>query len=141
MGLPGSLAQDNDEIGQFFVRSVLGASWFHKKHHINSKGVKKDISITLQQTDIIVRKSSTCSLNNQILFPAESKPKVAQSNKIWQMYIFHFSEYWKLKYVNHPTDIDTGFQSATGWVDKVWFCNCTFIRSHEFWEGSCTNKD
>lgn len=45
-GLPGLLAQSNDEIYHLLVGNVLGASEFHKKHHVNSNGLKKDFSIT-----------------------------------------------------------------------------------------------
>ncbi|KAL6090311.1 hypothetical protein STEG23_009234 [Scotinomys teguina] len=38
-GLPG---QGNDEIDQLLIGNVLEASEFHKKHHVNSKGLKKD---------------------------------------------------------------------------------------------------
>ena len=37
-GLPGSLAQGNDEIDLLLIRSALEASEFHMKPHINSKG-------------------------------------------------------------------------------------------------------
>ena len=42
MGLPGVLAQGNAEIDQLLIGRVLQASEFHKKHHVNSKGLKKD---------------------------------------------------------------------------------------------------
>ena len=42
MGLPGALAQGNNEIDQLLVGNVLEASEFHKKHHVNSKGLKTD---------------------------------------------------------------------------------------------------
>ena len=46
MGLPDPLAQGNDEIDQLLVVNMLEASEFHKKYHVNSKGLKKDFSIT-----------------------------------------------------------------------------------------------
>ena len=46
MGLPGPLAQGNADIDQLLTGSVLQASEFHKKHHVNSKGLKKEFSIT-----------------------------------------------------------------------------------------------
>ena len=41
MGLPGTLAQGNADIDQLLIGSVLEASEFHKKHHVNNKGLKK----------------------------------------------------------------------------------------------------
>ena len=46
MGLPGPLVQGNAQIDQLLIGSVLRASEFHKKHHVNSKGLKKEFSIT-----------------------------------------------------------------------------------------------
>ena len=39
--LPEHLAQSNAEIDQLLIGSVLQASEFHKKHHVNSNGLKK----------------------------------------------------------------------------------------------------
>jgi hypothetical protein len=39
-GLPGSLAQGNDDSDQLFIRHVLEASESHKKCHVTSKGLK-----------------------------------------------------------------------------------------------------
>ena len=49
MGLPGPLAQGSAEIDQLLIGSVLQDSKFHKKHNVNSKGLKKEFSITWQQ--------------------------------------------------------------------------------------------
>ena len=49
MDLSGSLAQGNTEIDQLLNGSVLKASEFQKKHHVYSKGLKKEFSITWQQ--------------------------------------------------------------------------------------------
>ncbi|ERE91562.1 Integrase, zinc-binding domain containing protein [Cricetulus griseus] len=49
MDLQGPLAQGKDEIDRLLIGSVLEASEFHKKHHVNSKGLKKNFSITWQQ--------------------------------------------------------------------------------------------
>ena len=65
MGLPGPLAQDNAEIDQLLIGSMLKASEFHKKHHINSKNLKKQFSITWQQAKEIIKRCPTCSLYNQ----------------------------------------------------------------------------
>ncbi|KAL6030018.1 hypothetical protein STEG23_006786 [Scotinomys teguina] len=109
-GLPGPLAQDNDEIDKLLIGNVLEASEFHKKHHVNSKGLKRDFSITWQQAKEIVRKCPTCSFYNQTLLPAGCNPKGTQRNDIWQMDVFHFAEFGKLKYVHHAIDTYSGFQ-------------------------------
>ncbi|KAL6080845.1 hypothetical protein STEG23_037091, partial [Scotinomys teguina] len=113
MGLPGHLAQDNDEIDKLLIGNVLEASEFHKKHHVNSKGLKRDFSITWQQAKEIVRKCPTCSFYNQTPLPAGCNPKGTQRNDIWQMDVFHFAEFGKLKYVHHTIDTYSGFQWAT----------------------------
>ena len=46
--LPDPPTHSNDEIDQLRVRNMLEASEFHKKHHVNSKGLKKDFSFTWQ---------------------------------------------------------------------------------------------
>ncbi|KAL6042708.1 hypothetical protein STEG23_024380 [Scotinomys teguina] len=74
-GLPGPLAQGNDEIDKLLIGNVLEASEFHKKHHVNSKGLKRDFSITWQQAKEIVRKCPTCSFYNQTPLPAGCNPK------------------------------------------------------------------
>ena len=48
MGLPCILAQGNEEIAQLLIGSSLKASEFLKKHNVNSKGLKKEFSITWQ---------------------------------------------------------------------------------------------
>ncbi|KAL6044970.1 hypothetical protein STEG23_011887 [Scotinomys teguina] len=112
-GLPGPLAQGNDEIDQLLIGNVLEASKFHKKHHVNSKGLKKDFAITWQQTKDIVKKCPTCSFYNQTPLPAGSNPKGIQRNEIWQMDVFHFMEFGRLMYVHHTIDTYSGFQWAT----------------------------
>ncbi|KAL6087818.1 hypothetical protein STEG23_024848 [Scotinomys teguina] len=112
-GLPGPLAQGNDEIDKLLIGNVLEASEFHKKHHVNSKGLKRDFSITWQQAKEIVRKCPTCSFYNQTPLPAGCNPKGTQRNYIWQMDVFHFAEFGKLKYVHHTIDTYSGFQWAT----------------------------
>ena len=47
--LLGALAQGNDEIDQLLIGSGIEASEFHERNHINSKGFKKEFSITWQQ--------------------------------------------------------------------------------------------
>ncbi|KAL6031193.1 hypothetical protein STEG23_024783, partial [Scotinomys teguina] len=112
-GLPGPLAQDNDEIDKLLIGNVLEASEFHKKNHVNSKGLKRDFSITWQQAKEIVRKCPTCSFYNQTPLPAGCNPKGTQRNDIWQVDVFHFAEFGKLKYVHHTIDTYSGFQWAT----------------------------
>ncbi|KAL6080855.1 hypothetical protein STEG23_037101 [Scotinomys teguina] len=113
LSLPGPLAQGNDEIDKLLIGNVLEASEFHKKHHVNSKGLKRDFSITWQQAKEIVRKCPTCSFYNQTPLPAGYNPKGTQRNDIWQMDVFHFAEFGKLKYVHHTIDTYSGFQWAT----------------------------
>ena len=55
-GLPGPLAQGNADIDQLLIRSVLKASEFHRKHRVNSKGLKKEFSITWQQAKEIIKR-------------------------------------------------------------------------------------
>ena len=52
-------------------------------------------------------------LYNQTPLPAESNPKGTQRNEIWQMHVFHFAEFRKLKYVHHTIDTQSGFQWTT----------------------------
>ena len=96
-GLPGSLAQGNDEIYCLLIGSVLEASEFHKKHHVNTKGLKKDFSITWQQAKEIVRNCPTFSFYKQTPLPAGCKPKGIRRNEVWQMDVFHFAEFGNLK--------------------------------------------
>ena len=51
-------------------------------------------------------------LYNQTLLPAGSNPKGTQRNEIWQMNVFHFVEFRKLKYVDNAIDNYLGFQWA-----------------------------
>ncbi|ERE72103.1 HERV-K-3q27.3 provirus ancestral Pol protein [Cricetulus griseus] len=99
-GLPGPLAQGNDEIDHLLIGSVLKVSEFHKKHHVNSKALKKDFSITWQQAKEIVRNCPTCSFYNQTPLPTCCNPKGIRRNEVWQMDVFHFAEFGNLKYVH-----------------------------------------
>ena len=60
---------------------------------LNSKGLKKELSITWQQGKEIIRRCPTCSLYNQIPLPAGSNPKGTQRNEIWQMDVLHFVKF------------------------------------------------
>ena len=93
-GLSGPLAQSNAEIDQLLIGSVLQASEFHLKNHVNSKGLKKEFSFTWQQAKEIIKRCPTCSFYNQTLLPAESNPKGIQRKDIWQV---DFSTLWNLE--------------------------------------------
>lgn len=47
MVLQGPLAQDNIEIDRLLIGSVLKASEFHKKHHVDSNGLKPWVPLAL----------------------------------------------------------------------------------------------
>ena len=51
-----------------------------------------------------MRKCPTCSLYKQTALPAGSNPKGTPKNEIWQMDVFHFVKFGKLKYVHHTID-------------------------------------
>ena len=55
----------------------------------------------------------TCSLYTQTPLSAGSNPKHTQKKVIWQMSMFDFVEFRKLKYVHHTIDTYTGFQWET----------------------------
>ena len=96
MGLPGPQAQNNAEVDQLLIRSVLKASEFYKKHRVNSKGLNKEFFVTGQQAKKIMKRCPTCptcSFYNQILLPG----RVTQRDEICQMDVFHFADFWKLK--------------------------------------------
>ena len=113
MGLPGPLPQGNAEINRLLIGSVLQASEFLKKHHVNSKVLKEEFPITWQQAKEVIKRYPTCSFYNQIMLSAGSNPKGSQKNEIWQMEVFHITEFGKLKYVHHTIDTYSGFQWAT----------------------------
>ena len=50
---------------------------------------------------------------NQPPLPTETNPKGIQRNEIWQMDMFHFTEFGKLKYVRQTIDTYSDFQWAT----------------------------
>lgn len=112
-GLPGPLAQGNNEIDQLLIGSALEASEFHKKHHVNSKGLKKEFSITWQQAKETVKQYPTCSLYNQTPLPTGTNPKGTQRNEIWPMDVLDFTEFGKLKYIHRTIDTYSGFRWAT----------------------------
>ena len=61
----------------------------------------KPISITWRQVKDIKSKRPTCSLYSQAQLLAGSNKKGTQNIEIWQMEVFHFVEFGKLKYVCH----------------------------------------
>jgi hypothetical protein len=67
----------------------------------------------------MVRQCPTFSLYNQISLTIGMDPEGTQRNDIWQMDMFHFIEFGKLKYVHHTIDTYPGFQWATAFVDSV----------------------
>ena len=83
------------------------------KNHVNSKGLKKELSITWQQAKEIIKRCHTCVSCNQTLLPAGTNPTGTQKNEIWQIDVFYFAEFGKLKYVHHTIDTYSGFLWAT----------------------------
>lgn len=57
----------------------------------------------------MIRKCATSSLYNQTLLTVGSKSKCFQRNEIWQMGVFQFSEFGKLKYMHHTMNIYSEF--------------------------------
>ena len=94
MGLPGPLAQGNDEIDKLLIGNALEASEFHKSIMSIAKE-KKDFPITWQQAKEIVKRCPTCSFYNQTPLPARSNPKGIHRNEIWKMGVFYFTEFRK----------------------------------------------
>jgi hypothetical protein len=88
---------------------VLQALELHLKN-VNSKGLKKEFSIILQQAKEIVKQCPTCSFYNQTPLPTESNPKGTQRNEICQMDMSHFTEFNKLKCVHHTIETYSVFQ-------------------------------
>ena len=70
-GLPGPLSQGNNKIDQLLIGSVLEALKFHENYHVNSKDLKKELSITWQQTKENVRQCLTFTLYSQTPLPTE----------------------------------------------------------------------
>ena len=112
-GLPGPLAQGNDEIDWLLIGNVLEAMEFHEKHYVNSKGLRKNFLITWKEAKKILRNCDTCPFYNQPSLPAGSNPKGTQRNEIWQMNVFQFPEFGKMKYVHHTINIYSGMHWAT----------------------------
>ena len=47
---------------------------------------------------------------NHTLLPIDTNPEGTQRNDIWQMNVFHFTEFGKLKYVHYTIDTYSIFQ-------------------------------
>ena len=62
-----------------------------------------------------MRQDPSFSLYSQTPLPTGTNPKGTQRNEIWQMDVFHFTEFGKLKYAHHTIDTYSGFQ----WADSV----------------------
>ena len=60
-----------------------------------------------------MRQCSTCSLYNQIPLSSGTKRKGTKRNVIWQMDVFHFTKFGKLKCVLYTVDTYSRFQRAT----------------------------
>ena len=88
---------------------MLETSTFHEEHQVNNKGLKKKISITWQQAKEIIRKCPTCSLYNQTLLSTGNNPRGIKINEIWQIDVFHFVEFGKLRFVCHIISMENFF--------------------------------
>lgn len=95
---------------KLLLENMLEASNIHEKHYVNSRNLKKKISITWQQAKEIIRKCPTCSLYNQTPLSTGSNPKGTTRNEVWHMEVFHFAEFGKLKFVHHTPYTYSGFQ-------------------------------
>lgn len=99
----------------------------HKKHHANNNGLKKFFFYDLARSQ--GGKAIPYLFSVPASLPAESSPRSAKRNEIWQMDdVFHFAEFRKLKFVHQP--YHWLIFASTGqllWVLKSWFCSCTFI--------------
>ena len=73
---------------------------------------RKNSLIIWQQGKENVRQCPTCSLYNQTPLPTGTNPKDTQRNDIWQMDVFHFTEFGKVKYVHHTINTYSGYKWA-----------------------------
>lgn len=90
---------------------MLEASKYHeKKRHINSKGLKKKkfFFCHLKQAKRIIRKCPTCSFYNQAPSPAGRNTSHTERTEIWQMDVFHFTDFGILRFKHHPIDTHPG---------------------------------
>lgn len=82
---------------------------YYKKHHVISKGLRKDISVIWQQAKEFIRKCPTCLMYNQIPLLLGKSPKGTQTNEIckWIYFILQSLEILIMHYV---IDTYSGFQ-------------------------------
>ena len=65
--MPGPLAKGKAKIDPLLIGNVLKALGFRSKHHVNSKGLKEESSITWQQAKEIIKRYPTCFFYNHYL--------------------------------------------------------------------------
>ena len=95
-GLPGPLAQGDNEIDQLLIERIKETLEFHKQIMLTAS--------LKERAKGNVRQCPTCSLYNQIPLPSGTKHKGTKRNVIWQMDVFHFTKFGKLKCVHHTID-------------------------------------
>lgn len=96
IGLPGPLAQGNNEINQLLTGNVLKALKFHKKHHVNRKSLKKKISISWSEAKEII-KSVLCVLyTTKLCYLLELTLQVLKEMTFGRR-MFLFCRIWKTK--------------------------------------------
>ena len=95
-GLPGPLAQGDNEIDQLLIERIKETLEFHKQIMLTAS--------LKERAKGNVRQCHTCSLYNQIPLPSGTKLKGTKRNVIWQMDVFHFTKFGKLKCVHHTID-------------------------------------
>ena len=89
----------------------------------------------------IIKRCPTCSFYSQTLLTTETNPKGTQRNDIWQMDVFHFAEFGKLKYEHHTTDTYSGFRWAIALSSEKADSAIICIRSYGHHGYTCANKD
>ena len=95
-GLPGPLAQGDNEIDQLLIERIKETLEFHKQIMLTAS--------LKERAKGNVRQCHTCSLYNQIPLSSGTKRKGTKRNVIWQMDVFHFTKFGKLKCVHHTID-------------------------------------
>lgn len=111
MGFPEPLVLEI-KCKQLLVGSVLKASNFHKRYYINNRRLKNTFQPGNKPKKLL-KNCPICSLYNQALLPAGSKPKGTQRNETWQTDVFHFAEFGKLTDAQNVTDTYSGLQWAS----------------------------
>ncbi|ERE82976.1 putative Pol polyprotein [Cricetulus griseus] len=81
-----------------------------KEHRVSTERVRKDLPKVIMSSPmafpvpVTEEPEKNVSENHQTPLPAGSNPKGIHRNEIWQMDVFHFAEFGKLKYVYHAID-------------------------------------